>query len=60
MVMSILRPDIGEVRVLGQPNPSAVTTMASVWAAAKFFRTGILIHDKADRPTESWRWINAK
>ena len=60
MVMSILRPDIGEVRVLGQPNPSAGTTVASVWAAAKIFRTGILMYDKAARPTESWRWITAK
>ena len=60
MVMSILRPDIAEVLVLDQPNPTAATTVASVWAAAKIFRNGILMQGKATRPTELRCWITAK
>ena len=60
MIMSILRPDIGEVRILDKLNPSAATTVASVWAAAKISRNGILMQGKAARPTELRCWITAK
>ena len=60
MIMSILRPDIDRVRILDKLNPSAATTVASVWAAAKIFRNGILMQGNAARPTELPYWITAK
>jgi len=60
MIMSILCPDNGRVRILDKLNPSAATTVASIWAAAKIFRNGILMQGKAARPTELRCWITAK
>ncbi len=37
----------------------AATTMATVWAAAKIFRTGLLMQGKTASPGEMMRWVRA-
>jgi len=74
MVLSFIPPAtpmVMTLRLAMEPSPAmwqpllgvllmTATTVASVWAAAKIFRTGILMQGKAARPTELWRWIIAK
>jgi ABC-2 type transport system permease protein len=37
----------------------AATTVLAIWAAAKIFRTGVLMQGKTASVTEMLRWVRA-
>jgi ABC-2 type transport system permease protein len=52
-------PDLSRIEILASLVVLAASVPATMWAAAKIFRTGILMYGKPPSPREIVRWLRA-
>jgi ABC-2 type transport system permease protein len=52
-------PDLSRIEILASLVVLAASVPAAMWAAAKIFRTGILMYGKPPSPREIFRWLRA-